>query len=88
MARYSNTAQMVKVEDGDIVSVMGVKGKVVSVTVLPSVQYNGTMHWAVAMVEVDFSRGTGDSNFVNYSEIDGIGVGSEWWGRDGKVVQV
>lgn len=80
MARFSKTAQGMKLEDGDIVMVQGVKGKVASVTLLRSTIGTGVL------VEVDFSHGTDATNMLNLSDIEAVRHEGAWVNLKGEEV--
>jgi hypothetical protein len=83
MARYSEAAQGFKLEDGDLVSSYGVKGKVQSVQVIRSKICTDVL------VEVDFTRGQGNTNFLHLADIEAFKLGhTEWVDLKGEPVAV
>jgi hypothetical protein len=73
MARWSRSAEMIKLENDDKVSIMGVKGKVVQVLVM---RPEGLP--ADVLVSVDLSNGRELPNVFNLSEIEAVRVNQKW----------
>ena len=87
MARFSKTAGGMKLATNDIVSVAGVKGKVMQVLVMKAApMVEGCIKSYVdVLVVVDLTRGKGEPNVFNLGEIESVKVEGAWlghvWGR-------
>ena len=80
MARFSKSSQGMKLEDGDVVSFYGMKGKVSQVMVIKSkIQTD-------VLVTVDFTRGQGMPNVLNLCQIEAVRHNGEWVNLKGEKV--
>ena len=85
MAWLSKSAGIVKLQAQDIVSVMGVKGKVSQVMVMKPETEGLPVD---VLVVVDFTRGTGMPTVLNYGEIEAVKGGHAWFNMKGEQVQI
>jgi hypothetical protein len=81
MARFSAAAGHMKVEENDVVSVFGVKGKVTQVMVIRSTVANDVL------LSVIF-KGAATPNVFNLSEIEAIRHNGAWVNLHGETVTV
>ena len=91
MARASNGAHKVKLEEGDIVvGPFGVKAKVMEINVIPSLTcVDGvTAKHTDVLLTVDTTRGKGDLSVWCVEEIEAIRFDGEWVNRSGEPVTI
>lgn len=91
MARYSETAKGMKLEDGDIIRhILGTTGKVLQVMVmvpdLISVEGQLVKPRADVILTVDYTRGTGEPNIACLEEIEAVRKDGAWFNLKGEEI--
>lgn len=89
MARYSETAKGMKLEDGDIVrNIFDTTGKVLQVLVMVPdlITVDGQLVKARTdvLLTVDYTRGTGEPNIACLEEIKAVRKDGEWFNLKGE----